>query len=350
MILNLKKIKPYSGDKKKQNEFFCRNLKQLTRHHFSNSNEYKKFLIKSNYNLNNNSLEKFPFLPSNIFKEIELKSINSKKIYKILTSSGTSGKKLSKIFLDRNNAQNQIIALSKLIETILGEKRLPMLIIDQNPKNNSYTFSARVTAINGFSIFGYDYTYLFNSKKEINHTKLKIFLKRYSGKPFFVFGFTSLVYKSFFEALKEYNYNFDGGILLHGGGWKKLEINKIDNKKFKKFLLKRYNFKNIYNYYGMVEQTGSIFLECKYCSCFVTSSYSNVLIRDKNFNIVKDGKEGLIQLFSLLPTSYPGHSIITEDLGLIVNKDNCVCSSQGKRFKVLGRASMAEIRGCSDTI
>ena len=55
-------------------------------------------------------------------------------------------------------------------------------------------------------------------------------------------------------------------------------------------------------------------------------------------------------MFSLLPTSYPGHSIITEDVGVIVNKNNCVCSSQGKRFKVLGRASMAEIRGCSDTI
>ena len=350
MMLNLRKIKPYADDVIKQNEFFCRNLKQLTKHHFSNSEEYKKFLIKSNYNLKNNSLEEFPFLPSNIFKEIELKSINSKKIYKILTSSGTSGKKLSKIFLDRNNAQNQIIALSKLIETILGEKRLPMLIVDQNPRNNSFTFSARVAAINGFSIFGYDYTYLFNSKNKIDHTKLKTFLKKYTGKPFFVFGFTSLIYKSFFQDLKKYNYDFNGGILLHGGGWKKLEKNKIDNKRFKKFLSKKYNFENIYNYYGMVEQTGSIFLECKYCSCFVTSSYSNVLIRDKNFNIIENGKEGLIQLLSLLPTSYPGHSIITEDIGVIVNKTICVCSSQGKRFKVLGRARMSEIRGCSDTI
>ena len=137
---------------------------------------------------------------------------------------------------------------------------------------------------------------------------------------------------------------------MHGGGWKKLEKKKINNFKFKKLLIEKFNFKEIYNYYGMVEQTGSIFLECKYCFHFVTSSYSKVLIRDKNFNILKNGEKGLLQLFSLLPTSYPGHNILTEDIGEIPKFNNCVCSKKGTRFKVYGRAVKSELKGCSDTI
>ena len=130
-----------------------------------------------------------------------------------------------------------------------------------------------------------------------------------------------------------------------GKKWKKL---KLGNKIFKKKLLKKIKLKNIYNYYGLVEQTGSIFIESKKCGYFVTSSFSDVLIRDKNFNIVKNGKSGFIQLLSLLPTSYPGHSILTEDIGEIANIDKCKCGLKEKHFLVHGRAKESEIRGCSD--
>ena len=49
---------------------------------------------------------------------------------------------------------------------------------------------------------------------------------------------------------------------------------------FKSHLRKYCNLKNIYNYYGMVEQTGSIFFECNK-GYFHTSIFNDVLIRDK---------------------------------------------------------------------
>ena len=94
----------------------------------------------------------------------------------------------------------------------------------------------------------------------------------------------------------------------------------------------------------MVEQTGSIFIECSKCGCFVTSIFSDILIRDKHFNILSNGKKGIIQLFSLLPTSYPGHSILTEDIGEIVD-NKCDCSNQGTRFVVHGRIEKSETTG-----
>ena len=97
----------------------------------------------------------------------------------------------------------------------------------------------------------------------------------------------------------------------------------------------------------MVEQTGSIFIECKF-GYFHTTIYSDILIRNSNFDINNFNSVGLIQLISLLPTSYPGHNILTEDLGEIIGEDDCLCGLKGKYFKVHGRVKEAELRGCSD--
>ena len=56
---------------------------------------------------------------------------------------------------------------------------------------------------------------------------------------------------------------------------------------------------------------------------------------------------GFIQLLSLLPKSYPGHSILTEDMGEII-ENNCNLCFGKKKFLVHGRAEKSEIRGCSD--
>jgi hypothetical protein len=61
------------------------------------------------------------------------------------------------------------------------------------------------------------------------------------------------------------------------------------------------------------------------------------------------GKEVVIQVLSCLPTSYPGHSLLTEDAGILLGVDNCPCGRLGKYFHVTGRLAQAEIRGCSDT-
>ena len=66
------------------------------------------------------------------------------------------------------------------------------------------------------------------------------------------------------------------------------------------------------------------------------------------FNISKNKKRGLVQLISVLPTSYPGHNILTEDIGEIVGENDCVCGKGGKYFLIHGREEKSEIRGCSD--
>ena len=80
------------------------------------------------------------------------------------------------------------------------------------------------------------------------------------------------------------------------------------------------------------------------------SNYSDVLIRKfEDFSEAEVGQKGLIELVSLLPTSYPGHALLTEDEGVILGIDDCPCGRFGKYFKIHGRIPGAELRGCSDT-
>ena len=53
-------------------------------------------------------------------------------------------------------------------------------------------------------------------------------------------------------------------------------------------------------------------------------------------------------MFSVLPTSYPGHSIITEDIGEILPKNKIKCSLDATHFLIHGRSKHSEVRGCSD--
>ena len=53
-------------------------------------------------------------------------------------------------------------------------------------------------------------------------------------------------------------------------------------------LIEKINLNKIYNYYGLVEQAGSVFIESKKCGYFHTSVYSDIFIRDKKFNVLKN--------------------------------------------------------------
>ena len=352
MIDKIINLKSYSLTQSKKSTIFLKSINKLTLHHYKNCKDYKKIIDNLKFKINSKKkLEDFPMIPVRMFKNFNLKSVSKNKIVKTLVSSGTSGQNPSRIYLDKENAINQAKALKNIMESVLGKKRLPMLIIDQNPNlTDRFIFNAKSAAIYGFSLFGKNYCYLLNKNGDIDYRSLNNFLKKFSKEKFFIFGFTSSIYENLICKLssKLINKNFQNGILLHGGGWKKLENLKINNQQFKQKLFNKTKIKNIYNYYGMVEQTGSIFIECKKCGYFITSNFSDIIIRDRNFEVAKKWTKGLIQLLSLLPTSYPGHNILTEDIGEIVEEKYCRCGIKGKCFVVHGRAKEAEIRGCSD--
>ena len=335
-------------DKKK---IFFKNIIKINNFHFRNCKKLKSMKNKLDYfNKKIKKISDIPFLPVTIFKEFDMISINKKKIFKVLNSSGTSSKNPSKIYLDKSNSYNQQLALKLIIENLIGNKRLPMLIIDKkSDKFSRNIMNAKKAAIYGFSIFGTDYTYAIDDKNRINYKVINNFLNKHKNQKIFIFGFTFDIYRHLIKnfEIKKLNLDFSNSILLHGGGWKKIEQNKINRFDFNRRLINKFNIKTIRNYYGMIEQTGSIYLECA-CGYLTCSNLSEIIIRDEKLNPCKFGKKGLIQTLSLLPSSYPGHSILTEDIGEIVNSKKCKCNMKGTKFLVHGRNEKSEIRGCSD--
>ncbi len=342
-------LKPSKIFNMNNNKDFLEKINELNNFHYKNSYQFRKIIDLVYPSKKIKILEEVPFIPAKLFKELELKSVPNKKVFKILNSSGTSGDKPSKIYLDKENARSQTLVLNKLVSKIIGKKRLPMLIVDEKKIiQDPNKFDAKTAAIIGFSMFGSNHQYLLKNNS-IDYENLNIFLEKFGQKKFLIFGFTSLVYEQLVSKLntKKLKSFFDNGVLIHGGGWKKMEKIKVSNDIFKSKLKKRLKINRIFNYYGLIEQTGSIFFECGECGCFTPSEYSEVLIRDKNFKVLSKNKKGFIQLLSILPKSYPGHSILTEDIGQLVN-NNCKICKITKKFKVYGRAKQSEIRGCSD--
>jgi phenylacetate-coenzyme A ligase PaaK-like adenylate-forming protein len=329
-------------------KYFLKELKNTFKYHYKKCVELKNLFDQKKIKIDSiNRLDKLPFLPVKIFKELELKSIESKNVFKILKSSGTSGS-LSKIYLSKENSLNQSKVLNKITTFFFGKERLPMLILDTKKIiSNRTEFSARAAAVLGFSFMGKDHTYTLNDDMSLNLKVYRDFIKKYKDKKFIIFGLTHLVWEKFLNNKDLKNENFSKCLLLHGGGWKKLEKIKISNKDFKEKLFKKFKLKKIHNYYGMVEQTGSIFIECYKCGSFITSNFSDIIIRGKKHENIGKKKEGYIQLLSLVPSSYPGNSILTDDVGKIVEND-CSCKKLGKQFLVNGRIKNVEIRGCSN--
>ena len=112
-MINLNKIigkNPYSLNKLQKKNLIKKNLLILDKHHYKNCKNYKKLINSFNLNYKNkySNIEDFQMLPVKIFKKFDLLSVNKKKIVKELISSGTSGQKVSKIFLDKENSKNQM--------------------------------------------------------------------------------------------------------------------------------------------------------------------------------------------------------------------------------------------------
>ena len=80
-------------------------------------------------------------------------------------------------------------------------------------------------------------------------------------------------------------------------------------------------------------------------------NFTDVIIRRPgSWEVADVGEEGVIQVVSLLPRSYPGHSVLTEDLGTIMSVDSGVGGRLGKALRISGRVPKAELRGCSDVL
>lgn len=345
-------LPPFGVAHKEKQELLREELLRLVEHHIAHCAPYAQMMETIGFSTTDVcSVEDVPFLPVRLFKGMDLRSVAQEDIFKTMTSSGTTGQQVSKIFLDRATAMNQQKTLVRIVSEWTDGNRMPMLILDcPSVVKNRAMFSARGAGILGFSIFGRKKLYALNDMMELQLDAIHAFLEEHAGERILLFGFTFMVWQHFYKALKAAGEHLDlnGAILIHGGGWKKLASEAIAPAVFRAALREVCGDLQIADYYGMVEQTGCIYLECEQGHLHA-STYSDVIVRRPlDFSPVGFGERGILEVVSLLPKSYPGHALLTEDEGVVLGEDDCPCGRKGKYFKVLGRLKQAELRGCSD--
>lgn len=352
-IVNTSPFSLYEIEKEKM---LTQRLTELTEYHRKHCPEYRRMLDAGGFDADRvKSYKDLPFLPVRLFKELELKSIASEDVVKTMTSSGTTGQTVSKIYLDRATSTNQQKTMVKIVSEFTGSSRMPMIIIDcPSVVKNRVMFSARGAGILGFSVFGLKKIYALDDNMKLDVEGLKEFLEKFKDQKILLFGFTFMIWQHFYKELlrlkvEGITFDLSNGILIHGGGWKKLVSESVSHDEFRQRLKDVCGLEHIHDYYGMVEQTGCIYMECE-CGHLHASIFSDVITRRPiDFSECAIGEPGIIQVVSTIPESYPGHSLLTEDEGVIEGIDDCPCGRKGKYFKINGRLQNAEIRGCSDT-
>ena len=260
-------IPPYSLGKEQKEMLLTERLRQLTKLHQDNCEEYKKMLEAISFEDSKvRSYTDLPFLPVRLFKEFDLKSVSREDVVKTMTSSGTTGQAVSRIFLDRITSSNQQKTMVKIVSDFTGSSRMPMIIIDcPSVVKDRAVFSARGAGILGFSVFGSKKIYALDDDMRLDVEGLTAFLNQHKGEKILLFGFTFIIWQHFYRELlklknKGITFDISNGFLIHGGGWKKLISEAVTHDVFHKRMEEACGLHDIHDYYGMVEQTGCIYV------------------------------------------------------------------------------------------
>jgi hypothetical protein len=304
------------------------------------------------------SLADIPPLPAAMFKKFLLSAVPPEQVLRELRSSSTTGADPSRIAIDKTTAFRQSRALASILKEHIGGARRPFLVLDaEQSAAAGDALTARGAAIRGLANFASESVFGMNvlpsGDLEPDWPRIEAFLAARGGGPLLMFGFTFIVWSRFIlqAEARGLQFRLPDCVLLHSGGWKKLVSQAVTKEQFnaRASALLGSDRSNILDFYGMVEQVGTVFVDCSGGNKHAPAFADAIIRRSPSLEPAQIGEEGIIEVLSALPSSYPGQALITEDQGVMLGLDDCPCGRKGKYFRFTRRIEQAEIRGCGDT-
>lgn len=344
-------------------KLYMQALQEELQFHYDHNEAYRQFCKRKGFNPHDplTDIAQIPPVAVSVFKELgfSLASIPKEDIRLRLQSSATSGTP-STIVVDKETSRRQAKAMVKVMQEVIGRERKPFLVMDIDPRSEfNALLGARFAAITGYLNFASKAAYFLKAnEKKVSYFDVDAMQEYLQTlpveQPVVVFGFTYILYSQVLKALQASNVKLHlpkGSKIIHIGGWKKLESEKVEKSLFNKQLSEVFGIEptDVVDIYGFTEQMGLNYPDCP-CRCKHTSNYVRVLVRDtQTREVLPAGKEGMLEFISPVPHSYPGNAVLTDDLGYILDEP-CSCGRGGTRFVVTGRLKKAEIRGCGDIL
>ena len=306
-----------------------------------------------------------PPLPVTMFKKFALSAVPEEQVVRELHSSSTTGQSPSRIFIDKTTAFRQARALVSILKDAIGGARRPYLVLDvPESVGDGETLTARGAAIRGIGSFASSTTFAMQQVArsdggaaavtiEPDWATIDAFFEEHGEGPVLLFGFTFIVWTRFVLEAEARGLSFSAprAQLLHSGGWKKLTAQAVSKDEFnaRTGAVLGMPPAGALDFYGMVEQVGTVFVDCPAGNKHAPAFADVVIRRPHTLEPVAPGEVGIIEVVSILPTSYPGQALITEDQGELRGIDDCPCGRMGQYFRFTSRVERVEVRGCGDT-
>lgn len=299
-----------------------------------------------------------PYLPVAAFKANPPLSLAAAgDIKRTLTSSATSGQVPSRVVLDAATSRRMIKGVVAIVRDFIGPARRPYLVIDTLENlNRQPELGARGAAIQGLMPFATEIACcLRRDQPRGNNLDLEMLLtcaERWEKTEVLAYGFTYVIWTDLVQPLRRKGVTLDMPNIhvLHSGGWKRLEQQAVSKDVFTREVASAFGCSadRVIDYYGMVENVGVVYPDCERGYKHVPA-FAEVIVRDPlTLAPVAAGQPGLLQVCSVLPTSFPGFLLLTEDMAEIVGDDGCRCGRRGTHFRYLRRVPKVEVRGCGN--
>ncbi|MBV8483219.1 MAG: acyl-protein synthetase [Verrucomicrobia bacterium] len=299
-----------------------------------------------------------PFVPVGVFKSNPpLSLVEGSEITRILASSATTGQVPSRVVLDSATARRMTKGVMMIIRDFIGSSRRPYLVVDTPAALASNgELGARGAAIQGLRSFATEIICCLSADADGNlrleGDKLLECSKRWKDAEVLVYGFTYVIWNHLVKPLQSAGVRLDlpNVRVLHSGGWKRLQQEAVGKEAFAQGVATTFGCSadRVIDFYGMVENVGVVYPDCDQGNKHVPA-FADVIIRNElTLEPVSVGQRGLVQVSSVLPTSFPGFLLLTEDIAELIHEDDCPCGRRGTAFRFVGRAPKAEIRGCGN--
>jgi hypothetical protein len=298
-----------------------------------------------------------PFLPVGVLKaNPPLSFVNPEEIKRTLTSSSTTSQVPSRVVLDSPTARRMTKGTVSIVRDFIGPDRRPYLVVDTPGYMGTGELGARGAAIQGLQPFASEVTYCLSSggqgDLQLDLERLKKFSQDHQNAEVLVYGFTFILWNHLVKPLlaEGISLNLPKARILHSGGWKRLQDQAVEKNVFDEKLAGVFGCSadRVVDFYGMVETVGVIYPDCSAGNKH-GPVFGDVIVRDPlTLEPVAAGEHGIVQVCSILPTSFPGHLLLTEDLAQVIAYDGCLCGRRGVSFRFAGRVPKAELRGCGN--
>ncbi len=299
-----------------------------------------------------------PYLPVGLLKaNPPLSFVSPDEIKRTLTSSATTSQVPSRVVLDLPTTRRMTKGTAIILRDFIGSARRPYLVVDTpSLTGGASALGARGAAIQGLQPFANETTYCLgiNDQGELtlDLDKLEAFAKDRQDTELLVYGFTFILWNQLVKPLKAegISLNLPKARILHSGGWKRLQDQAVEKSVFNQELARVLGCSpdRVVDFYGMVESVGVIYPDCPEGNKHAPG-FGDVIVRNPlTLEPVAAGEEGIVQVCSVLPTSFPGNLLLTEDVAKVIAYDGCPCGRRGISFRFAGRIPKAELRGCGN--